>query len=142
VAFTVSVPAGVGFVARTVNGGVEADGLTGNVEARTVNGGVRLATAGKAEAETVNGSITASVGQADGTEPLRFKTVNGSIELELPASANAEVRASAVNGQLASEFPMGGQARVSKRSLSGTIGAGGRPLSLETVNGSIQIRRK
>ena len=142
VSFSVRVPSGVGLVARTVNGGVEADGLTGDVDAHTVNGGVRLSTAGKAEAETVNGSITASVGQADGTEPLSFKTVNGCIALELPASASAEVTASTVNGEIGTEFPLGGQARVSKRHLSGTIGGGGRALSLETVNGSIHIRRR
>ena len=142
VSFTVRVPAGVGLVARTVNGGVEADGLTGDVVAHTVNGGVRLSTAGKAQAETVNGSITAAVGQADGTEPLSFKTVNGSIALELPAGANAEVRASTVNGEVHSEFPLSGQTRVSRKSLSGTIGGGGRSLSLETVNGSIQIRQR
>jgi hypothetical protein len=142
VTFTVSVPAGVAFVARTVNGGIEADGLTGDVNAHTVNGGVRLSTAGKAEAETVNGSITAAVGQADGTDPLSFETVNGSIDLALPASASAEVRASTVNGQINTDFPLGGQTRITKRSLSGTIGGGGRPLTLETVNGSIHIRRK
>jgi hypothetical protein len=142
VTFTVRVPAGVRFVGRTVNGSIEADGLTGNVDARTVNGGVRLSTAGKAQAETVNGSITAAVGQADGTEPLSFKTVNGSITLDLPAGASAEVRAATVNGDVRSDFPLGGQARVSRRRLSGTIGGGGRPLALETVNGSIQIRQR
>ena len=142
VSFTVRVPAGVRFVGRTVNGSIEADGLTGDVAAHTVNGGVRLSTAGKAEAETVNGSITAAVGQADGTEPLSFKTVNGSIALDLPAGVGAEVRAATVNGEVHSDFPLSGQARVSRRHLSGTIGGGGRPLALDTVNGSINIRQR
>jgi hypothetical protein len=142
VSFTVRVPAGVRFVGRTVNGSIEADGLRGDVDAHTVNGGVRLSTAGRAEAETVNGSITAAVGQADGTEPLSFKTVNGSIALDLPAGASAEVRAATVNGEVRSDFPLGGQARVSRRRLSGTIGGGGRPLALDTVNGSIHIRQR
>jgi len=30
---------------------------------------------------------------------------------------------------------------VSKRRLNGTVGAGGRDLLLETVNGSVQLRR-
>jgi hypothetical protein len=142
VSFTVSVPAGVRFVGRTVNGSIEADGLSGDVDAHTVNGGVRLSTAGKARAETVNGSITAAVGDADGTEALSFKTVNGSIAVELPASASAELRAATVNGEIHSDFPLVGQTRISKRHLSGTIGGGGRQLALDTVNGSIRIRRK
>lgn len=141
VRFTVRVPAGVRFVGRTVNGDVTAEGLTGDVQATTVNGGVRLSTAGQAEAETVNGSITASVGQASGADPLTFKTVNGSIAVELPAGANADLRAATVNGDIQSDFPLHGPTRISRRSLSGTIGAGGRRLALDTVNGSIRIRQ-
>ena len=141
VRFTVRVPAGVRFVGRTVNGDVAADGLSGDVQASTVNGGVRLSTAGRAEAETVNGSITASVGQASGEDPLTFKTVNGSVTVELPASANADLHAETVNGDIQSDFPLNGPTRISRRSLSGTIGSGGRRLDLETVNGSIRIRQ-
>jgi len=68
--------------------------------------------------------------------------VNGSIALDLPAGASAEVRAATVNGEVRSDFPLGGQARVSRRRLSGTIGGGGRPLALDTVNGSINIRQR
>ena len=141
VRFTVRVPAGVRFVGRTVNGEIAAEGLSGDVQATTVNGGVRLSTAGQAEAETVNGSITAAIGQANGSEALSFKTVNGSIVVELPASASADLRAATVNGGIQSDFPLHGPTRISKRSLSGTIGSGGRRLALDTVNGSIRIRR-
>jgi putative adhesin len=141
VSFTVRVPAGVRFIGRSVNGAIDADGLTGDVEAHTVNGGVRVSTAGTVQAETVNGSITATVGRANGTAALRFKTVNGSIAVDLPASASAEVRAATVNGDIQSDFPLAGQTRVSRRRLSGTIGGGGRPLELDTVNGSIRIRQ-
>jgi DUF4097 and DUF4098 domain-containing protein YvlB len=142
VRFTVRVPPGVRFVGRTVNGGVAAEGLTGDVAARTVNGEVRLSTAGRrAEAETVNGSITAALGRANGTEPLIFKTVNGSITVELPAAANADLHATTVNGTIDSDFSLHGPTRISRRSLSGTIGSGGRELALDTVNGSIRIRQ-
>jgi DUF4097 and DUF4098 domain-containing protein YvlB len=141
VRFTVRVPAGVRFAGTTVNGDVAAEGLTGDVHATTVNGGVRLATAGRGDAETVNGSITASVGQASGDDPLTFKTVNGSIAVELPASANADLHAATVNGDIQTDFPLHGETRISRRSLSGTIGSGGRRLELETVNGSIRIRQ-
>jgi hypothetical protein len=139
--FTVRVPAGVRFVGHTVNGEIAAEGLTGDVQASTVNGGVRLSTAGEAEAETVNGSITAAIGQVNGGEGLTFKTVNGSIAVELPAGANADLRAATVNGDIHTDFPLNGPTRITKRSLTGTIGTGGRRLALDTVNGSIRIRR-
>ncbi len=144
--FTVKVPAGVGLVARTVNGEVEATGLEGDVDARTVNGSIQVSTTGRAEAETVNGSIRASAGRADWTGDAAFKTVNGSITLTLPASMAADVRAETVNGAIETDFPLslsgglkleGGR----MRHLKGTINGGGRSLEMETVNGSIHLKQ-
>jgi DUF4097 and DUF4098 domain-containing protein YvlB len=136
--FVVKVPAGVRFTARTVNGAVEAIGLGGDVDAETVNGSIRIDTTGVARGETVNGSVQASMGRADWTSDLAFKTVNGSIRLTLPSSASTTVDAEVVNGSIETDFAVEG-GKVSRRRLTGTIGGGGRGLSLETVNGSIHI---
>jgi len=82
--FKVQVPAGLRFVGRTVNGDVEATGLTAEAEAYSVNGNIELATSSFARAETVNGGIRASLGRGDWKEGLDFETVNGSIRVELP----------------------------------------------------------
>ena len=63
--FVVRVPAASASW-QTVNGGVEAEGIAANVEARTVNGGIKVSTTGYAEARTVNGSITARWGGPTG----------------------------------------------------------------------------
>jgi hypothetical protein len=139
--FSVRVPAGVRFKGHTVNGKVEADNMTADVEATTVNGSINVSTTGLARAHTVNGSITAVMGRADWTDGLEFKTVNGGINLSFPASLSAEVEAKTLNGEITSDFPLTVTGRFSKRRLSGTIGGGGRELHLETVNGSVQIRR-
>ncbi|MBC7933486.1 MAG: DUF4097 family beta strand repeat protein [Rubrivivax sp.] len=139
--FRVRVPAGVRFAGRTVNGKVEAERLTADVEATTVNGSISVSTSGLARAKTVNGSITAVMGRADWSEGLEFKTVNGGIELSFPATLNAEVDAKTLNGDITSDFPLTVTGRFSKRRMTGTIGGGGRDLRLETVNGSVQIRR-
>lgn len=141
VEFTVRVPREVSFVARTVNGSVEAAGLSGNVEAHTVNGSVKVSTDGHARARTVNGSITAAVGRADWTEPVAFRTVNGAISLTLPRESSASLQAETVNGSIATDFPLTGVTRLGRRELSGTIGSGGRKLALATVNGSIRLSR-
>jgi len=140
--FEVKVPAGVRFVGRTVNGGIEARGLPADAEAHTVNGDVRLEAAGTAEGDTVNGEIRASLGRADWTGALHLNTVNGGIRLELPEGTNASVRAGTVNGEISTDFPISVQGRLSKRHLAGTIGSGGRQLELETVNGSIELKKK
>jgi Toastrack DUF4097 len=141
VEFHVRVPAGVNFVGRTVNGGVEATGLDADAEVTTVNGGIKVEAAGVVRANTVNGSLNARMGRADWTGALELKTVNGGIDIELPGDAAADVRASTVNGDISTDFPLTVKGRFSRRSIAGTIGGGGRALELETVNGGIQIRR-
>jgi hypothetical protein len=139
--FTVRVPAGVQFAGRTVNGGIDAANLSGDVEASTVNGSIHVATSGHAQATTVNGSIVAAMGRATWTDRLDFTTVNGGITLDLPANLSTEVRASTVNGDIETDFPLTVTGRLGPRSLHGTIGSGGRQLELSTVNGSIRLRK-
>jgi len=137
----VKVPAGVRFVGRTVNGGIEASGITADAEAHTVNGGVKLEATGTARAETVNGGITARLGRTDWTGALSLKTVNGGIEMTMPEGLNADVKASTVNGGIDTDFPLTVTGRISRRKLEGTIGSGGRLLELSTVNGGIELRK-
>jgi hypothetical protein len=139
VEFTVQVPAGVGFVGRTVNGDIRAWGLKADAEAYTVNGSVQLSTRGTARATTVNGSIEAEMGTAS-SEALEFETVNGGITLTVPAGSGAEVRASTVNGDISTDFPLTVRGKFSHRSITGTIGRGGPPLNMTTVNGDIRLR--
>jgi hypothetical protein len=139
VEFTVRVPAGANLVAKTVNGGVEAVDLDGRVDLHTVNGSVVFNTQGAGVAQTVNGSITGKIGRADWADTIEFETVNGSITLDLPPGVDADVDARTVNGRIESTLPLTLR-EFSKRSLKGTLGAGGRGLSLGTVNGSITLR--
>jgi hypothetical protein len=141
VEFRVSVPAGVRFVGRTVNGDVEASGLKADAEATTVNGGIELDSTGTARAETVNGGITARLGRADWTGTLKLETVNGGIEVSMPEGLSADVRASTVNGDISTDFPLTVTGKIARRKLEGTIGSGGRTLEMKTVNGGIDLKK-
>lgn len=141
VQFKVRVPQGVRFSGHTVNGNVETGALGSDVDAKTVNGSIRISAAGVARAKTVNGSITASMKRADWSTPLEFKTVNGAITLELPSNTSAEVKAETLNGEISTDFQITATERVNRKHLKGTIGGGGRELSIKTVNGSIHLRR-
>ncbi|HSR52323.1 MAG TPA: DUF4097 family beta strand repeat-containing protein [Acidobacteriota bacterium] len=148
VRFEVRIPARIHFNGTTVNGGVTAENLDGNVRAHTVNGSIEISTTGWAEAHTVNGSIDASMGAADWEGELSFQTVNGSIELTFPPRLSANLRAESLNGNIRSDFDMDiteggrrrgwGKQRIRAR-LAG--GSSSRSLDLETVNGDIQIRQ-
>ena len=142
VRFTVRVPSGVTLIGKTVNGEIEATHLNGDLALSTVNGSVTFSTTAGARASTVNGSIHGEMGRADWTDTLRMATVNGSITLTLPSALNTEVRASTVNGDISSDFPMTISGRISRRRVEGSIGGGGRVLALDTVNGSITLKRE
>jgi hypothetical protein len=141
--FTVRVPAGVDFVGKTVNGGIEANGLRGNVQVHTVNGAVNASGTGTVEAHTVNGAIDVSMGQGAWDGTLSLHTVNGSITVGLPADVNASVVAQTVNGGLNSDFPLAVAAgkRWGPRRIEASIGTGGGRLEMQTVNGSIELAR-
>jgi DUF4097 and DUF4098 domain-containing protein YvlB len=82
------------------------------------------------------------MGEAGWKDALTFHTVNGSITLDLPSALSAEVRATTVNGEISTDFPLSATGRISRRHVAGTIGGGGRRLDLETVNGSVRLRRR
>jgi len=140
--FTVKVPAGVVLAANAVNGDVEAHGLGAAVSAHSVNGSVDIETsAGDASAESVNGSVHAVV-RGTGTTPLRFASVNGTVDVTLPRGLDADFDASTVNGSINSDFEITVQGGFAMRrsSLRGRIGRGGRTLHMSSVNGQIRLR--
>jgi hypothetical protein len=138
--FTVRVPDRVGFVAKTINGGISATSLTGNVVTKTINGSIKISTSGYAEASTINGEIVARINDANWPKSLTFKTLNGEINLDLPRSVNASVDAQTLNGTINSDFPLEVTNQKGKKFVRGTIGSGGRELFLKTLNGSINLR--
>jgi len=138
--YHVLVPSTVRLDARTVNGGVTAEGLDRHVKATSVNGSVRVSTKSWAEASSVNGSVTAAMGSADWTGSLHISSVNGSVTVALPTDANVDVSFSSVNGHFSSELPVTTES-VNRGKMEGRIGSGGRDLRLSSVNGSVEIKK-
>jgi hypothetical protein len=140
--FTVLVPAGIKVLASTVNGEVEVSGTTRDVEASSVNGRVDATSdGGPVQASSVNGSVEVSMQQLNTAARLDYSSVNGSVHVTLPASLKADVELSTVNGSVRSDFPISVQGSLEPRHLRGTIGGGGIPLRIDTVNGSIELRK-
>jgi hypothetical protein len=141
VEITVRVPDGVKVDVSSINGGLEIDGVTAEVEAHTVNGGIEArSSGGPVNASTVNGDIDVRMG-AVGTGNLDFSTTNGSIEVTVPDGLNAEVSMRTVNGSVGADFPMTVNGRINPRRIVATIGKGGMRIELSTVNGSIDLRK-
>ena len=142
--FEVRVPAGVRFVGRTISGNVEAEGLDSHVLARTVSGDIYVSTSDLADVSTVSGSIEAEMGRADWRGDLEFATVSGDITLSFPDNLATEVEFESLSGDMDSDFPISIRSRSNRwigGHIRGTIGDGGRSLSLKTLSGDLWLRR-
>ena len=137
--FIVRVPAGVAARLRTVNGSIEANVPPNAVDAAAVNGRMTI-TARDAKAVLVNGSILASLGNAAWTGSRDLATVNGSIDVEVLASANVSVNAHTLRGTITTDFPIAVRTNFIGVSLDGVIGTGEAALRMNTVNGSVHLR--
>ncbi len=128
--------------ANTVNGGLEVRDAGGQVAAHTVNGSVNVSTsAGPVNASTVNGNITVRMGALSSDGDMRFSTVNGGIEVETPSALDANVSLNTMSGGITSDFPVQLSGRFGPRHAEGTIGRGGRRITMNTVNGSLELRK-
>ena len=141
--FDVRIPAGVHLVAKTVNGSVDARGVSADARVASVNGDVSVVSTGIAAASSVNGSVEATMGRASWDGTLEFNSVNGSITLVLPAGTNADVEGTTLNGGFTSDFPLTVEANRTwgPKKIEGRIGSGGGKLEISSVNGSIRLRR-
>jgi len=141
VAFIIKAPSGVRFIGHTVNGGITSTATSGEADVKTVNGSIEVTALGSVRAQTVNGSVRARMGRTDWKGEIAIAAVNGSVTIDLPASASVEVHARTVSGSIDTDFGLPVQGEWGPKSLSGTIGSGGRVLTVNTVNGSIKLSR-
>ena len=139
--FDVQVPRGVRFHALTTNGAVHCVRLESVVEAATTNGDVEVSTSEWASAKTTNGGVRVSMGNAKWSGELEEETTNGSVNVTLPGSAEFKVDAATTNGGISTDFPVSVQGKFSSKSLSGTVGGGGRELKVATTNGGIELKK-
>jgi hypothetical protein len=139
--FDVQVPHGVLFHALTTNGAVHCVNLESVVQAATTNGNVEVSTSEWASAKTTNGSVRVVMGNAKWTGELELTTTNGRVDVTLPASAEFTVDAATTNGAIRSDFPITVQGSFGPKTLSGTVGGGGRELKLATTNGGIELKK-
>jgi hypothetical protein len=140
--FTVRLPRGVKVDALTMNGNVTVAGASAPVKAQTVNGQIDVRTsAGPLEATNVNGSVRAAISGFAEPGKVEVKTVKGGVTLELPARLNADLEATTVVGSVDTDFPLTASEGIVPRRFTATVGTGGRAIRVETLYGSIRVRK-
>jgi DUF4097 and DUF4098 domain-containing protein YvlB len=155
----ITVPVDTSLKLKTLSGGVDVDGVHGEVEVHTSNGHLTLNNiSGTVTADSQNGPIKVSMDSVDANKPLAFSTLNGQVELTLPADLKANLTVKSNHGAVYSDFDvtLGGSRSVSEKNgspdgryriridetIRGTINGGGVDLTIHTLNGAVYIRKK
>jgi DUF4097 and DUF4098 domain-containing protein YvlB len=126
-----------------VNGDLKISGITGYLSLGTVNGTITASgMADNAWIETVNGEIDLSFAKMGKGQAVDAESVNGGITIQLPADADAHVSAETINGEMSNDFDLAiDKGEWIGSSMEGRCGSGAARISLETVNGSIAIKK-
>ncbi len=158
----IQVPTQTSLNLKSLNGGrIVVENVAGEIEAENLNGAIEITNAsGAVVAHSQNGKITVSLNRVTPNKSMSFVTMNGTVDVTLPADVKANLRMKTENGEIWSDFDIkldptsrppvvddqrksGGRYRVRlDKSMYGTIGGGGPELIMQTFNGSILIHKK
>jgi hypothetical protein len=156
----IETPVNTSLQIKTVNGGhIDVTGLNGDLDLQETNGNINLKNvSGSVVAHSLNGAITASLDSVSPDKPMSFTSLNGKIDVTLPAATKARLRLKTDNGSIYTDFDVkleptkpavdSGRSNDGKyrirldRTMYGTINGGGPEYLFQTMNGSIVIHKK
>ena len=129
--------------AESVSGDVRADNVSGNVEASSVSGSLRLTGVRSRDVrtETVSGDVTYS-GSIEPNGKYAFESHSGTIRLNIPRNAGAQVSVETFSGDISTAFPAvvrPGQSLRREGHMEFTIGDGRARITAQTFSGRIII---
>jgi len=156
----IQVPASSSVEVRSMmDGMVVVEGISGEIDINNVNGPVTLKNvSGNTLVHTVSGDIDAALSRIPSGKPLSFSTMQGDIDVTLPANVKANLKMKSDQGEIFTDFDVNltrqpvrseaperterGQYRIAfDRSLVGTVNGGGPEISFQTFAGNIYIRK-
>jgi hypothetical protein len=158
---TITVPVNTSLNLKATNGGhIDVDGVNGELDINNLNGPITLNNvSGSVIAHSLNGSVKVVMTRVDPGKQLSFSTLNGSIDVALPADLKANLKLKADNGDIFTDFDVKFDSAGSKpitesdpgrngkfrvrfdKTILGTINGGGPEVSFQTFNGRISIRK-
>ncbi len=158
VAVVIQVPTRANLNLATVNDGdVRVENVDGELEIGNVNGSIELTdVGGTIVAHMVNGDVAAKVTRVTPDKSSAFTSLNGEIDVTLPAATKASLKLRSDNGDVFSDFDLQLEQRAARtsgedlrrngryrvdRMISGTINGGGAQIEGRTFNGNVYIRK-
>jgi len=138
--------------ATRVDGDLTVDDSNGAVRGSAVQGAAKVTTsfapveldgvAGRVDVDNQNGSVDVR-GLAGGAKcsPVTLKSSFGPIHIWLPEDAAYTVNAHTSFGKISTQLPLMTSGSPSSDTLTGRLGDGRCPLTLENSNGNVEIRK-
>ena len=114
--------------------------LDGTVTFANISGRVGVAqAAGGADISNVSGSVTLTLARLSG-RGVTVKTVPGRVALRFLEDVNADLQTSGVRGKVSVEVPnVAVQGEMNRADFRAKIGAGGAPINISDVAGSVRL---
>ncbi len=158
---TVEVPLRTNLMVNVTNGGLlTIERVEGDIEVDNLNGPIALTdVGGSVVAHANNGRIVATLTRVAANRAMAFTSLNGNVDVTLPASVNANLKLRSFQGDVYTDFdiqpaPQGGDATVTDtrkaggrhrvqvdHTIYGTLNGGGPEFELRTLNGNVYLRR-
>jgi hypothetical protein len=152
----IEVPARTNLNLQSHNGRtISVDGVEGDIEATNHNGSVELTNVGgSVVAHSMNGRVVVSFRDIAAGKPMSFSSMNGSVDVTLPATAKADLKMRTDNGGVWTDFDIQSKAASAAtnsdqgryrieidKTINGSINGGGSEIELRTRNGNIYLRK-
>jgi len=138
---TLRIPRNVELTASGINGRTTVGEVDGPVKLSGINGRVEVGQArGYTDISGINGSVSMLITQL-GERGIRVSGVNGRVELKFSEVLNADLAVNGINGAVHTDgLPnVTLQGRISRTNFNARIGAGGPPIKVSGVNGSVHL---
>jgi DUF4097 and DUF4098 domain-containing protein YvlB len=161
VEINIQVPFDTSLKLHDVNGGeISVDHINGDVEIDVTNGRATAThISGSAIVHALNDRVLVTLDKVTADKPMSFSSLNGDIDVTLPADLRAKVKLKSDNGEVYSDFDIKVDASSRKpivedsgsgrgkyrvqfdKATYGLINGGGPEIQLTTFNGNIYIRK-
>jgi hypothetical protein len=141
----IQVPVQTSVSVKTMSGGaITIENVSGEIEANNMNGKVNIINvSGSVVAHSMNGKVTVELSSVMPDKAMSFSTMNGDIDVTLPAGIKANVKMKTDRGDMFTDFDVKLDSTVrAPQVTSGTINGGGPEMQFTTFNGNILIHKR
>ena len=139
---TLRLPRQIDLGVNGVNGRVAVGAIEGPIQLNGINGAVEVGQAvGYANINGINGRVKVNIVRLS-ERGIHVSGINGGVEIQFAEDLNADVEVTGINGRVNTDVPnvtvMG---KLERNNFRAKIGAGGTPIIVNGINGSVRLTR-